>query len=129
MLYLQPLLLKPLVGAAAFATVSAAAALRRSAQTMAQSITPIDVGELTDRVELIAGNGQCFVGAAEQLDSDFFAVDHQREFPVQAMAAVCQTPNAAAGCRTVLLPNSYAVRYRGKFCAHMSIEWVLTSRQ
>ena len=44
----------------------------------------VDVGELTNGVELVAGDGQRFVGAAEQLDSDFFAVDLQREFLVQA---------------------------------------------
>ena len=42
----------------------------------------VDVGELTDCVERIAADGQCFVGAAEQLNSDFFAVDQEREFPV-----------------------------------------------
>ena len=30
----------------------------------------IDIGELTDRVEPVAGDGQCLVGAAKQFDSD-----------------------------------------------------------
>src|SRR5262249_40665020 len=55
----------------------------------------VDVGELTACVEGIAGDGHRFVCAAKQLNSDFFAVDHQREFPLQAMTAVCQAPNAA----------------------------------
>ena len=71
MLYLEPLLVEAVtVSPATFAAVSAAAALRRSAQTIAQSISSIDVGEFTDGVERIAGDRQRFVGAAEQLGSD-----------------------------------------------------------
>ena len=44
---------------------------------------PIDIAELVDGVEPIAGDGQRFVGAPEQLRGNLLAVDLQREFSVQ----------------------------------------------
>ena len=51
-------------------------------------------------VERIAGDGQRFVGAPEQLGRDLLAVDLEREFSVDRSGiAAGQTPDAAAGRR------------------------------
>ena len=53
---------------------------------------PIEIAELPDGVEPIAGHGQRFGGAPEQLCGNRLAVDLEREFSVDRIGIVAVKP-------------------------------------
>ena len=91
-LYLQPLLSKllPLIGGS-----------RGSLTAFAPDQAPIDhlvdVAELADRrIERVAGDGQRFIRAPEQLCSNILVINLQREFTIEQIAvsnAPIRTPS------------------------------------
>src|SRR2546426_6329565 len=70
----------------------------------------VDVSERADHIELVAGNRQRLMSVPEQLSSDLLAINHEREFSVQAVA-IRQPPdaNAATGRRHLLVRRDGAL--------------------